>query len=347
MRIAFVVDRFRPGKGGLERWLGAFGEHLAARGDEVSVVSMDRDVPPPFTHLRIAPRGLTRVRRDRGFAEAAAVACAQAGFDVVAGLRHCLSCTVYVPHGGSAAAAFAGERGSPRARNFVALERALLDGPSPPKRILAVSEAVRRDLAARYPAIAPAIRVVPNGVDLGRFTPEGREQARAALAPAGGRVLLFLAANPRLKGVATAKRVFEVLRARGAADLLLLAGGRPGRLREGMRWLGHLTRPEEAYRAADLLLLPTRYDPFPLALLESLACGTPVATTEANGALDHVGRTGPVRAVEDPGDVGEFARLSAEMLAGAPRAEARALAERFDLGRSFDAAAAVFRESAG
>jgi glycosyltransferase involved in cell wall biosynthesis len=114
-----------------------------------------------------------------------------------------------------------------------------------------------------------------------------------------------------------------------------------------MRWLGHLARPEEAYRAADLLLLPTRYDPFPLALLEALACGTPVATTEANGALDHVGRTGPVRAVEDPGDLEEFARLSAELLAGAPRAEARALAERFDLGRSFDAAAAVFRESAG
>jgi UDP-glucose:(heptosyl)LPS alpha-1,3-glucosyltransferase len=347
MRIAFVVDRFRAGKGGLERWLGAFGEHLAAHGDDLFLVSMDRAAPPPFTHVWIAPRGISRVGRDRGFAEAAAAACATAGFSAVVGLRHCLSCTVYVPHGGSAAATFAGRRGSARARNFVALERALLEGPAPPRRVIAVSESVRRDLAARYPGIGAAIRVVPNGVDLHRFNPEGRERARAALAPEGGRVLLFLAANPRLKGVATAKRVFEVLRQRGVADRLLLAGGRPGRLPDGARWLGALTWPEEAYRAADLLLLPTRYDPFPLSLLESLACGTPVATTEANGALDHVGRAGPVRAVADPGDVEGLARNAEGLLALAPRAAARAVAERFGLAASLDAAASIIRESAG
>ncbi len=342
-RVAFVLDRYRPGKGGLEHWLAAFGAHLSAMGRAVHLVSMDEaPPPPPFVHHRIAPRAWTRAGRDREFAERAAEHVKREAFPAVVGLRHCLFCHLYAPHGGSVAASFAGRRWpSRRVRNFLRLERALLAGPDPPARILAVSEMVRRDLAAAYPGIAGAIRVVPNGVDLERFSPEGREAARAALVPEGGRTVLFLAGNPRLKGIRTAARAFSLLRARGAADRMLVAGGPPGRLPDGARYLGRLPRPEEALRAADVLLLPTAYDPFPLTVLEALACGTPVATTERNGALCHVGRNGPVRAIADPRDAESLATAAEALLAEAPRAAARRRAEAFPLGKSLAAAAAL------
>jgi UDP-glucose:(heptosyl)LPS alpha-1,3-glucosyltransferase len=247
---------------------------------------------------------------------------------------------VYAPHGGSVAATFEAYRAaralpslsSSKVRTFLDLERELLTGPEPPRRILAVSGMVRADLAARFPGIAERIRVVPNGVDLDRFSPRGREEARGRLAPDGGAVLLFLAGNPRLKGIRHAAEAYRRVRARGLPATLLVAGGRPGRLPDGARYLGRLDRPEEALRAADVLLHPTHYDPFPLVVLESLACGTPVVTTERNGALDHVGRTGPVRSVAEPEDVDALSRHIEDLVARAPRAEARRVAEAFPLG---------------
>jgi UDP-glucose:(heptosyl)LPS alpha-1,3-glucosyltransferase len=43
---------------------------------------------------------------------------------------------------------------------------------------------------------------------------------------------------------------------------------------------------ERCYAGADLLVLPTRYDPFANACLEAMACGLPVLTTAANGASE-------------------------------------------------------------
>ena len=295
MRVAFVLDQYREGKGGLERWLAAFAAHLAWRGHTPHLLCAGRAAPPPFVPHPARPRGLARARRDRSFAEAAAAVCAAERFDAVVGLRHCLACDVYAPHGGTAAATFAGRARPPaRVETFLALERELLTGAAPPWLILAVSEQVRRDVAARFPGVADRVRVVVNGVDLARFTPEGREAAKARLAPEGGRVALFIAANPRLKGVREALLAFGEMPARRRG------GPPPPRRREprppapGARWLGPLSRPEEAYRAADVVLMPTRYDPFPLSLLEALACGTPVVTdgTERRSRPRGPGRSG-------------------------------------------------------
>ncbi len=347
MRIACVIDRFVAGKGGLEVWLAALASRLAGGGHEITLLSADRTPPRgPWLHRPLPARGLTRGGRIRDFAERARVECLRSSFDVVLGLRHCLSCDVYAPHGGSVESTRAAHRRARRRpvpllgrwRAFLALERSLLGGGAPPRLVIAVSESVRRDLAGRYPGVADRIRVVPNGVDLSRFRPGDREKARARLAPGGGGVVLFLAANPRLKGWRHAREAFRKLHREGAASTLLVAGGAPGRLPPGGRYLGFLERPEEVLRAADVLLQPTYHDPFPLATLEALACGTPVVTTEQNGALDHVGRDGPVRAVSDPADVDGLAAAARELLETAPREEARTRAEEFPRERSLAAA---------
>jgi UDP-glucose:(heptosyl)LPS alpha-1,3-glucosyltransferase len=329
MKIAFVIDHYRPGKGGLEVWLAGLTDYLRAAGDEVTFITFET----------LSPKGRGRATRDRSFAERAREFTGAGEFDAVVGLRHCLSCDLYAPHGGAVAAALAAHRRSkrlpslpsPRIRNFLALESELLTGESPPRSILAVSGMVERDLAERYPNVADRIVVVPNGVDLLRFTPAGREEARKTLGVERNRVLLFMAANPKLKGVSEVKEAFSQLHREDDRTVLLLAGGSPGRLPSGASYLGALAEPEIALRAADVLLHPTHYDPFPLVTLEALASGTPVVTTDQNGAVEHLGRTGPVCAVKRPEDVVGLVAATRELLAGDFREDARAVAERFPI----------------
>ena len=61
--------------------------------------------------------------------------------------------------------------------------------------------------------------------------------------------------------------------------------------------------------AADLMVLPTQYEPFGLVIVEALASGVPVLTTRLAGASSAVrpGRTGLI--LEDPYDVEELTAL--------------------------------------
>jgi UDP-glucose:(heptosyl)LPS alpha-1,3-glucosyltransferase len=348
MQVAFVIDHYTPAKGGMEIWIGALADHLISRGHGLHLVSGDRRCEDDrFRHHPIRAQGLTRSATDRDFAERATMLTDAAEFDAVLGIRHLLACDVYAPHGGSVREAFDAHReakGGPkwparRVENFLRLERELLTGDRPPRKVLAVSRMVKGDLVRHYPDLADRIVVVPNGVDLDRFTPEGREEARASLGVAGP-TGLFLAGNPRLKGWRFVRAAFERLRGDGVLEHLLVAGGDPGRLPDGARYLGTLPDPVDAYRAADVLLQPTYYDPFPLTTLESLACGTPVVTTERNGAVAHLS-VRAVRAVPHPSDVDDLVEATKGALGECRREDARRAAEDLPLLRPLEVAAAM------
>ena len=60
------------------------------------------------------------------------------------------------------------------------------------------------------------------------------------------------------------------------------------------------------YRAADIYVLPTIYDPFPLAVLEAMASGLPVVVSSLTGITDIIddGKNGLV--IKDPSDAVEL-----------------------------------------
>ena len=74
----------------------------------------------------------------------------------------------------------------------------------------------------------------------------------------------------------------------------------------------------DVLRAADGLLLPTRYDPFANASLEAAACGLPVVSTRQNGAMEVIDDGG--LAVDDPEDTGALARALDDLADPAARA---------------------------
>jgi len=75
-------------------------------------------------------------------------------------------------------------------------------------------------------------------------------------------------------------------------------------------FLGERRDPERLLAVCDVHVLPTHYDSFAFTVLESLACGTPVITTEAAGASELVRE--PAAGLILPGDC-DATRLAAAM----------------------------------
>lgn len=162
--------------------------------------------------------------------------------------------------------------------------------------VTTVSESVRRELDAEY---GPSdITVLGNGVDHTQFQPEYRSVQ--------DRYLLFVGRLTRRKGVMELLEAYNSI----ADDFdvgLKIAGDGPLRtqihrfaeengLTDRIDVLGHLDREPliELYQGADLFVFPSHSEGLPTVVLEAMACGLPVVTTNIDGCRDIIesGRNG-------------------------------------------------------
>lgn len=194
-----------------------------------------------------------------------------------------------------------------------------------------------RQFRRLYGDPAGRIEVIQPGVEHAFFTPGDRGGARRALElPVGVPVLLFVGRIQPLKGPDVAVRTLAALGRRDA--LLLIVGGASGqegdveveRLLALIDELGvggqvRFVAPQPHhilstyYRAADVVLVPSRSESFGLVALEASACGVPVVASGVGGLLtlvDH-GESGYLVPDRDPD---QFAAHVAELLAHPDRA---------------------------
>jgi D-inositol-3-phosphate glycosyltransferase len=149
------------------------------------------------------------------------------------------------------------------------------------------------------------VDVITPGVDRAYFSPGSRSGARSALSLGSQPVLLFVGRIQPLKGLDVA---VETLAALGRSDAtLLVVGGASGT--EGAAELARVNALADSlgvsgqirfvepqphhllatyYRAADVVLVPSRSESFGLVALEASACGTPVVATAVGGLLSLV-----------------------------------------------------------
>lgn len=143
------------------------------------------------------------------------------------------------------------------------------------------------------------VEVIPTGIDLARYRPQGRNEARGRLGiPVDKKVLVFGAISPAddtRKGFKELCGVLEVL-ANGplASRLLAVVFGSHGDLPTlpvPTLSLGRLENDESlamAYSCGDMAVVPSLEDNLPNVALEAIACGTPVAGFDVCGMPDIV-----------------------------------------------------------
>jgi glycosyltransferase involved in cell wall biosynthesis len=165
-------------------------------------------------------------------------------------------------------------------------------------RVLCVSEAERR--RGRDAGVDAHWAVVRNRVDLDRFGPDDPDAAPrarkevAALAdlPDDAPLVVCVGRLCRQKGQDVLLKAWpEVLRTVPDARLALVGDGPlRARLRAGapphVHFAGHSPDPAIWYAAADLAVLPSRWEGMALAPLEAMAGGRPVVLTEVAGARE-------------------------------------------------------------
>jgi D-inositol-3-phosphate glycosyltransferase len=163
------------------------------------------------------------------------------------------------------------------------------------------------------------IEIVAPGVEQAFFAPGDKRGARHALSLPSGPVLLFVGRIQPLKGVDVAVRALAELNRPDA--LLLVVGGASGLegsvevarvmnlidelgVRDQVRFVD--PQPHHIlstyYRAADIVVVPSRSESFGLVAAEAAACGIPVVASAVGGLLTLVddGLTGYLIPGRDP-----------------------------------------------
>jgi glycosyltransferase involved in cell wall biosynthesis len=214
------------------------------------------------------------------------------------------------------------------------------------RAVVAVSESTKEDLIARGMDGA-RIRVVPNGIDLETYAPD------PAVARFAEPTALFLGRVKKYKRADLPVRAIALLRDRGAAGRLLIAGrgdhlvelrALAAELRLGEDRIGFLgfvddARKLELFRRTWVHVLTSPKEGWGIANLEAAACGTPTVASDSPGLRDSVldGRTGYL---VPHGDVAALAdRMGALFARPGLRDELGRHAREFAAGFSWDASA--------
>ncbi len=343
MKIALVHRRFTT-NGGTERYLVGFARWLVAHGHTPVVLA--NEVRPDllaepgvrFVHLPMSRP--TPFLKLPSLWRAARIALASEPWDAIMGFGRTGGHHLFRAGGGSHVAALRREH---PVRRWISpadwLEMCVDRRAVRTARIcMANSELGARGLREDY---GPArVEVVYNGVDLERFRPsaEVRRGVRAEQRVQGP-VALFAGNGFRRKGLDLA------IRALPAGWKLWVVGGDPAvAAPPEVTFLGTQREPERFMQAADLLILPTRYDPFANVCLEALACGIPVLTTPHNGASEVLPEPWMI-ADSAEGFQTAWTRVEPGGAATTLGARCRAVAEPFTPDRSFARAFDLLREA--
>jgi glycosyltransferase involved in cell wall biosynthesis len=231
-------------------------------------------------------------------------------------------------------------------------------------KIIAISKAV----AAPFPGDPSKIAIVYNGVDVGKFRPPSRTEGMGMLRqsfglPAEGPLVGLLAQfDPR-------KRLEDFIQAAALvhplfpdARFLILGGdiaspygqylqalSRQLNATDYTVWAGFLEDPLPLLQQLDIVVLPSKEEPFGLVVIEAMAVGKPVIGTLSGGIPEIIvdGETGLLVPLESPADLAQaIATLlqNPDKACAMGRAGRQRVEEHFSLDKYVENVENVYRE---
>ena len=286
MKIGFI-RRGHSSTGGAEAYLLRLAAGLNGLGVETSLITTSEWPEDRWPHgkiLRLPGKSLQEF--------ASTFSQTQTGCDLHFSLERVPGCDVFRAGDGVHAAWMDRRNGfepiwkrltrwmNRKHSQILRLERSVFD-PSRTKAVIANSNMVRNEILSRFPFPADRVHVVYNGITPFGQLPDRAESRKKWQIADNTFCPLFLGTGWDRKGLSTAIRAVEMME----DTTLIVAGRGPADLFRSnkARFLGPVSDIAGLFSAADILVLPTWYDPFSNACLEALAAGLPVITSTANG----------------------------------------------------------------
>ncbi|MDN5679312.1 MAG: glycosyltransferase family 4 protein [Ewingella sp.] len=309
-RLALVRQKYRP-DGGAERFVSRALEALEDQDLDLSVITREwqGDVNPNW-HIHLCdPMKWGRVSRERGFANAARKIWRQEKFDIVQSHERIPGCDIYRAGDGvhrrwllqrsRLLPAWRGKRLlTDRFHSYVMrAEREMYAAPEL-KSVICNAQMIKNEIMADFGLPDEKITVIYNAIDNQKFLPATealRHQLRQQFnIPQQAHCLIFVGSGFERKGLEAA------IRAVAATNSILLVVGQDKDEKsyrglaqslgceQRIRFMGVQKQTLPFYQAADALLLPTLYDPFPNVILEAMSCGLPVITSQTCGGAEFI-----------------------------------------------------------
>jgi len=193
-------------------------------------------------------------------------------------------------------------------------------------------------------AFSGPVKKVNNWTPALKASPPGAAEARRSEAGAGPAtpLVVFVGRLDPVKGVDTLIRAFRQV-TNPDARLAIVGDGSERAQLEAMAagdhrivFMGYSKAPADWYRAADLLVMPSRNEPFSLVCLEAMACDTPLLVSDVDG-FQEIFRDRPDNRYPE-GDAGILAARITDRLTA--KLSGQVTRDRYDMTR-FDRAAGI------
>ncbi|HBH35123.1 MAG TPA: glycosyl transferase family 1 [Gammaproteobacteria bacterium] len=310
-RLAIIRKNYRPDGGAeriIERMLSQLQRHYQL---EISLLTQEwkSDHDSAMNIINLPKHGWTRTARFKSFIEETQVLLQKHPFDIVQSHERVPGCQIYRAGDGvhkewidirckeSSQFKCKTLRASRFHRAVINAERALFYHQDL-EYVICNSRQIKNEILFHYPEIPQSrIRVIHNGINLGHFTRSTGTQRQSTRTQLGllpdDPVLISVGSGFYRKGVATTLRAL----AETPAWKLIIVGKEKEQkryqklcndlgVRKRVFFVGVQQDVRPFYAAADLLAHPALYDPFPNVVLEAMACGIGIITSDKCGASE-------------------------------------------------------------
>jgi UDP-glucose:(heptosyl)LPS alpha-1,3-glucosyltransferase len=327
MKIALVCKKYSLKEGGLERYTVTLSRELLRAGHDVHILANRWQDEPGVTFHRVPVVRLSSPIKNLSFAFFAGRILSKIKADISQSMERISYQDIFRASDGINPVQLMQRYTNPAVRRFKAIgprrlalsyleHKIFLGGGC--KVVMALSQLVKGQIIEHYKMDPGRIEVIYNGVDTGRFNPMVKDRYREPLRKKHGigeddTLLLFISNDHKRKGLQT---ILQAMLLSGKEDIRLMIVGSDSakpyqrfavenRLDKQVLFLGPQTDIERYYGAADIFVLPTRYDAFGSVFLEAMACGLPIITTTNSGASELVqeGKDGFILKTREPDEL--------------------------------------------